>query len=453
MRREVGLLLVLAVAAIPGCGDRELLAPADPGQPAFPPALTGAPELAAAVATNVWTTKAAMPAVRTGLAVGVVNGVLYAIGGANGVNYLTTNQAYTAGSNSWTAKAPLPQPRHLLNGTGVINGVLYVAGGINTAGQPTATLYAYTASSNSWATRAAMGAPGACGASGVIGGKLYVYSGCWTPSFQRYDPATNQWVARKLPAALHVYPAAGVLGGKFFLVGGNGEDGFATATVEAYDPATDTWTARAPVQLPRSLHTAAVSKGLLYVTGGGDARTEVYDPATNVWRIKPAIPTARLGLASGVVNNQIYAVGGSNGGDLPRDHRGVCARRCMGDPEADANRAVCGGHRRAGRQAVRRRRLHRQRKFPDQRSVRLRRQHLEHPRSLAGRAVVRFGGRLERSALRGGRDGRRRPADDDPLCVQSLHQRLDDQAPDAGGWQVRSRRGHGRATVRLHRLH
>jgi len=69
-----------------------------------------------------------MPAVRTGLAVGVVNGVLYAIGGANSLAYLATNQAFTPNTNSWTTRAPLPQGLHLLNGAGVINGELYVAG-------------------------------------------------------------------------------------------------------------------------------------------------------------------------------------------------------------------------------------------------------------------------------------------------------------------------------------
>src|SRR5690349_5940737 len=72
----------------------------------------------AAAATNVWTTKAAMPTAREGLAVGVVNGIVYAIGGSGSAGNLTKVEAYNPGSNTWTTRAPLPQGRGGLNGVG-----------------------------------------------------------------------------------------------------------------------------------------------------------------------------------------------------------------------------------------------------------------------------------------------------------------------------------------------
>jgi len=42
-----------------------------------------------------WTTKASMPTARSQLAVGVVNGVVYAIGGQRYRNYLGTVEAFT----------------------------------------------------------------------------------------------------------------------------------------------------------------------------------------------------------------------------------------------------------------------------------------------------------------------------------------------------------------------
>src|SRR5215204_835412 len=92
-----------------------------------------------------------------------------------------------------------------------------------------------------WTTRAPMLKEGACGASGVIGGKLYVYSACpkLGASFQRYDPATNSWKTLAVPASTHSFPTAGVIGGKFYLVGGF--DTAVSSVVEAYDPATITW--------------------------------------------------------------------------------------------------------------------------------------------------------------------------------------------------------------------
>jgi len=86
---------------IVGCGGDP--APEDPGLPFPEPELSLAePEFAAAVATtNVWTTKAPMPAPRFHLAAGIVNGVLYAVGGTSSEGkVLTTMQAYSPGSNS-----------------------------------------------------------------------------------------------------------------------------------------------------------------------------------------------------------------------------------------------------------------------------------------------------------------------------------------------------------------
>jgi Kelch motif len=157
----VELLASCLLVVLAGCSDPE---PFGPDVPLPPGAVPVVPTLASA-STNFWKTGAAMPTARSGLGAGVVNGVLYAVGGF-GNNYLAINQAYTPGTNSWTTKAPLPQARDELNGTGVINGLLYVAGGVSGSDQKTNTLYAYNPSSNSWSTKAPMpvvgAAPSAC---------------------------------------------------------------------------------------------------------------------------------------------------------------------------------------------------------------------------------------------------------------------------------------------------
>jgi N-acetylneuraminic acid mutarotase len=202
-----GTSLGAAVALlIVGCGiDRDPTGPEDPGLTFPDPVTVPEPEFAAAaVATNVWATKAAMPTPRANFAAAVVNGLLYTVGGsdAGGTNRSTV-EAYSPGSNSWTSKAPLPSARGFPSGAGTINGVLYVAGGKNLDGAPTDTLFAYAPSTNTWSTKARMLLPGSGGAGGVIGGKLYVYSGgsdVLRPSFQRYDPATNSWKILAAPA-------------------------------------------------------------------------------------------------------------------------------------------------------------------------------------------------------------------------------------------------------------
>ena len=74
---------------------------------------------------GTWTLKAPMPTPRVGLAVGIVNGILYAVGGATqaGSDYLSTAEAYDPARNMWTVKAPMPTPREGL-AVGVVNGIL-----------------------------------------------------------------------------------------------------------------------------------------------------------------------------------------------------------------------------------------------------------------------------------------------------------------------------------------
>ena len=67
-----------------------------------------------------------MPTPRGWFAVGVVSGVLYAVGGSFAA--LHTNEAYDPITNRWTSKAPVPTWRVSL-AVGVVNGVLYAVGG------------------------------------------------------------------------------------------------------------------------------------------------------------------------------------------------------------------------------------------------------------------------------------------------------------------------------------
>jgi hypothetical protein len=96
--------------------------------------------------TNTWTTKAPMPTARMGLAVGVVNNILYAVGGYQTspvLRHLDTVQAYDPATNTWTTKPPMPTPRAGL-AVGVVNNVLYAVGGGEDTRVSLATVEAYT---------------------------------------------------------------------------------------------------------------------------------------------------------------------------------------------------------------------------------------------------------------------------------------------------------------------
>jgi hypothetical protein len=194
---------------------------------------------AVTVTCDCWTTKAPMPTPRANLAVGVVNGVLYAVGGSDDNGFLSTVEAYDPVTNTWMTKAALPTPREGLS-VGVANGVLYAVGGLN--GDPNSP-----------------------------GGHL--------STVEAYDPVTNTWTTKAPMPTARSFLAIGVVGGALYATGGytccTGSSDL--SIVEVYDPATNTWATRADMPTERSSLAAAVVNGVLYAVGGYN-----YDPASTV---------------------------------------------------------------------------------------------------------------------------------------------------------------------------
>ena len=128
--------------------------------------------------TGCWSSKVAMPTPRSGLAVGVVNDVLYAVGGfgqgVGGFTVFGAVEAFDPSANRWTTKASLPTPRAGL-AVGVVGSILYAVGGSDSG--YVLTVEAYDPSTNSWTTMASMPTPRSDLAVGVVNGILYAVGG------------------------------------------------------------------------------------------------------------------------------------------------------------------------------------------------------------------------------------------------------------------------------------
>ncbi len=272
---------------------------------------------------NNWTTQAPMPTARRELAVGVVNGTLYAIGGrtGNASTGLGTVEAYDPATNTWTAKAPMPTPRSRL-AIGVINGTLYAVGGRGTSGGALTTVEAYDPATDTWTTKAPMLTARDGLAVGVVNGILYAMGGYISTTstlatVEAYNPSTNTWTTKaSMPTGRYLF-TTGVVNGLLYAVGGyNG--GTILATVAAYNPSTNSWSSKASMPTARYDLAGGVINGLLYAVGGQNssngnlATNEAYNPATNSWTTKASMPTGRSALGAGVVNSLLYAVGGQN---------------------------------------------------------------------------------------------------------------------------------------------
>jgi N-acetylneuraminic acid mutarotase len=274
-----------------------------------------------------WLARAGLPTARRGMAIWAANGLLYSMGGSNSAGtVLTTVQSYSPSTNSWTNKASLPAARQTGNGAVTINNIIYLAGGHDAAGATTRTLYTYNTTSNSWSIRAPMPVFSSCGGSAIIGGKVYVFSGCTRSStgsqiaagfLHRYDPATNTWATLRSAPVSHFQPVVGAISGKLYVVGGNNGSGAAFGRVDMYDPATNAWTTRATMPTARVGAAGTSINGKLHVFGGRNgtnylSTVQAYDPVTNSWSSKAAMPTARAALGVAGVSGFLYAVGGRN---------------------------------------------------------------------------------------------------------------------------------------------
>ncbi len=81
-------------------------------------------------AEGTWATRTDMPTRRWDLSTCVVDGKIYAIGGASGYasEVLRTVEEYDPATDTWTTKSEMPNARQGLS-TSVVNGKIYAIGG------------------------------------------------------------------------------------------------------------------------------------------------------------------------------------------------------------------------------------------------------------------------------------------------------------------------------------
>jgi N-acetylneuraminic acid mutarotase len=236
-------------------------------------------------ADNAWERIADLPEPRHHLALLALDGAIYLAGGLNAAqNSAEANfWRYDPASDRWESLEPLPQGARGSLGGGVIDGMLYVVGGSShdLSGPATADLAAWDPSSGTWELRAPMPTPREHLGVGVAGGMLVAVGGREgsheepgiLEATERYDPATDRWdTGTPMPtprAGLGVASdgdAIYVVGGERFL--GTPET---IGAVERYSPADDRWEQLPDLPIARHGVAAALVDGSLYAIGGSIA--------------------------------------------------------------------------------------------------------------------------------------------------------------------------------------
>ncbi len=280
--------------------------------------------------TSPWTKKADMPTGRWELSTCVVDGKIYAIGGAwPFYQALRTVEVYNPATDTWTTKSEMPTARQGLS-TSVVNGKIYAIGGGELASvsftsvETFSTVEEYDPATDTWTTKSPMPTSRGFHSANVVDGRIYVIGGSprgpdqsLVRTVEVYDPTTDTWTTKgDMPRGIGAGFSSEV-DGKIYVFGGYG----GARRVDEYDPATDTWTRKSdmPTSSRIALSTSALD-GKIYAIGGyvpgvsgypGVTTVEVYNPATdNWWTEVPDMPTGRFGPRSSVVDGKIYVIGG-----------------------------------------------------------------------------------------------------------------------------------------------
>ncbi len=279
-------------------------------------------------AEGIWTTKADMPTGRWDLSTCVVDGKIYAIGGASPVYQASRIvEAYDPATDTWTTKSEMPTAREGLS-TSAVNGKIYAIGGGSayssaySSAKTFSTVEEYDPATDTWTTKSEMPTARGFHSASIVDGRIYVTggtssvpnSGTAILAVEVYEPTTDTWTRKgDIPARKDV-GSTSVVDGKIYAFGGysNGR------SAHEYDPVTDTWTRKADMPIARYGLSTSVVGGKIYTIGGhpgyspypGITIVDVYDPTTDTWTTAPDMPTGRFDPRTSVVNGKIYAIGG-----------------------------------------------------------------------------------------------------------------------------------------------
>ena len=269
-----------------------------------------------------WVPKAPMHEARTSIGMAVVNGKIYAIGGASQEGFSATNEEYDPATDTWTFKASMPTPRSAF-GAALYHNKIYCIGGYIPGGA-IGVNEVYDPATDTWETKAPMPTPNLNLRANVVNGKIYLIGGNPNGTLNEvYDPANDTWLTKaSIPTAVSSYASA-VVGNKIYVI--------TSSLTQIYDAENDSWSIGTPAPLPTVFPSAGATTGVfaperIYVFGHGvDTKmpfwqltktqnfiTQSYDPKTDTWTVCSSVPTGRFDASAAVVNDKLYVIGGFN---------------------------------------------------------------------------------------------------------------------------------------------
>jgi len=275
-----------------------------------------------------WVERASMPTARSRLALVTYQDGLYAIAGASASGVTGLVEVYDPESNGWLPLASKPTAVSNV-GAVMVDDLVFVPGGYTADGKTTDVLEAYDLQRDTWTSRAPLPQPLCAYAIAAASGRIYLMGGWdglgYVASVYIYDPQADGWVTGTSMDKPRGFAAAVAIEDTIYVAGGY--DGTREyAQLDAYHPAAEDeganpWTRRSDMASPRGGLGVATTGDALYAIGGGWTTSvgfnERYDPSSDTWSSIP-MPLApqwrNMGVAA--LDGRVFAVGGWSGGHL-----------------------------------------------------------------------------------------------------------------------------------------
>uniref|UniRef100_A0A0X3Q0A8 Kelch-like ECH-associated protein 1 n=1 Tax=Schistocephalus solidus TaxID=70667 RepID=A0A0X3Q0A8_SCHSO len=257
--------------------------------------------------TGAWHRLPDLPSPRSGLAACSVRGCVYLVGGRNNNEQGNVDaphmDSYDPATNSWRTCAPMSVPRNRV-AVGVIDDMIYAVGG-STSTTHHKTAEKYDVDLDLWTPIAPMHYPRVGLGVAVVNRLLYAVGGFdgdrRLASVERYNPETDVWV--EVASLNRPRSGAGVVGLGHHIYAVGGYDSYSQLrSVERYDSECNVWEYMAHMIHPRSALSASVLNGKIWVFGGYDGNeflssVEIYDPSRNIWVERTFMPFGKSGHA------------------------------------------------------------------------------------------------------------------------------------------------------------
>ncbi|XP_007897069.2 kelch-like ECH-associated protein 1A [Callorhinchus milii] len=259
--------------------------------------------------TSQWIKLADLPEPRSGLGSCVVFGLFYAMGGRNNSKHLNVDSdaldCYNPMTNRWTQRSPMNVPRNRV-GVGVIDSIIYAVGGSHGSSHHR-TVEKYDPETNCWTFVAPMAVSRIGAGVAVWDGLLYVIGGFdgenrWQ-TVECYHPETDKWHFVAPMGSVRSGAGVASLDNYIYVVGGfDGTNQL--QTVERYSIERDQWESVAPLKHSRSALGVTMYHGKIYALGGFSQEflksVECYDPESDQWTEVENMLSARSGMGVAV---------------------------------------------------------------------------------------------------------------------------------------------------------